>query len=107
MFSSFSGNLSGMTGWIQENSKKAADSIQKSVTDISQGVSDMMVETPQDPTGKQIHFYHTFNLAQLQRNRIRPKRDLVKLLSNPLRQKINKTQDNPNRKSRQSTKMKF
>jgi methyl-accepting chemotaxis protein len=56
MFSSFSGNLSGMTGWIQENSKKAADSIQKSVTDISQGVSDMMVETPQDPTGKQIHF---------------------------------------------------
>lgn len=53
MFSSFSGNLSGMTGWIQENSKKAADSIQKSVTDISQGVSDMMVETPQDPTASE------------------------------------------------------
>ena len=50
-----------MTGWIQENSKKAADTIQKSVTDISQGVSDMMVETPQDPTGNQVkinQFYH-------------------------------------------------
>ena len=44
MFSSISGNLSGMTGWIQESSKKAADSIQKSVTDISHGVTEMMAE---------------------------------------------------------------
>merc|ERR1712113_567417 len=48
MFSSFSGNLSGMTGWIQESSKKAADTLQKSVTDISQGVTEMMAEPATD-----------------------------------------------------------
>ena len=46
MFSSFSGNLSGMTGWIQENSKKAASSLQKSVNEISTGMSEMMTENP-------------------------------------------------------------
>lgn len=33
-----------MTGWIQENSKKAASSLQKSVTEISTGMSEMMAE---------------------------------------------------------------
>ena len=51
MFSSFSGNLSGMTGWIQESSKKAADTLQKSVTDISQGVTEMMAEPATDKKG--------------------------------------------------------
>lgn len=46
MFSSFSGNLSGMTGWIQENSKKAATTLQKSVTEISTGMTEMMAEHP-------------------------------------------------------------
>ena len=46
MFSSFSGNLSGMTGWIQENSKKAASTLQKSVTEISTGMTEMMAENP-------------------------------------------------------------
>jgi len=35
-----------MTGWIQENSKKAASTLQKSVTDISTGMSEMMAENP-------------------------------------------------------------
>jgi len=37
-----------MTGWIQESSKKAADTLQKSVTDISQGVTEMMAEPATD-----------------------------------------------------------
>merc|ERR1711931_348394 len=35
-----------MTGWIQENSKKAASTLQKSVTEISTGVTEMMAENP-------------------------------------------------------------
>ena len=46
MFSSFSGNLSGMSDWIQESSKKAASSLQKSVVDIQQGVTELMNEKP-------------------------------------------------------------
>jgi len=35
-----------MTGWIQENSKKAASTLQKSVTEISTGMTEMMAENP-------------------------------------------------------------
>lgn len=35
-----------MTGWIQENSKKAATTLQKSVTEISTGMTEMMAEHP-------------------------------------------------------------
>jgi len=44
MFSNLSGNLSGVTSWISESSKNAANQIQKSVSDLGQGVSEMMKE---------------------------------------------------------------
>jgi len=36
MFSNISGNLSGVTSWLSESSKQAANAVQKSVTDIGQ-----------------------------------------------------------------------
>ena len=48
MFSSFSsGKLSDVTGWLQDKSKEAASVVQKSVNDISAGVSEMVVQTPE------------------------------------------------------------
>lgn len=44
MFSSFSGNLSGVTNWISESSKQAADAVQKGVTDLNSGITGMMKE---------------------------------------------------------------
>ena len=61
MFSNFSGNLSGMTGWIQENSKKAASSLQKSVTEISTGMSEMMAE----PSGRFLMKSLGYGLTQM------------------------------------------
>ena len=48
MFSSFSsGKLSDVTGWLQDKSKEAASAVQKSVNDISAGVSEMVVQNPE------------------------------------------------------------
>lgn len=46
MFSNISGNLSGVTSWLSESSKQAANAVQKSVTEIGQGVTEMMKEEP-------------------------------------------------------------
>ena len=44
MFSSFSsGKLSDVTGWLQDKSKEATAAVQKSVNDISAGVTEMVV----------------------------------------------------------------
>lgn len=44
MFSSFSsGKLSDVTGWLQDKSKEASAAVQKSVNDISAGVTEMVV----------------------------------------------------------------
>merc|ERR1712168_445015 len=49
MFSSFSsGKLSDVTGWLQDKSKEASAAVQKSVNDISAGVTEMGV-TPTSP----------------------------------------------------------
>lgn len=44
MFSSFSGNLSGVSNWISESSKQAADAVSKGVTDLNSGITGMMKE---------------------------------------------------------------
>lgn len=52
MFSSFSGNLSGVTNWISESSKQAADAVSKGVTDLNSGITGMMKEEDKEKSSE-------------------------------------------------------
>ena len=65
MFSSFSsGKLSDVTGWLQDKSKEAASAVQKSVNDISAGVSEMVVQNPESEAGPPVEGGENAAVAQ-------------------------------------------